>query len=88
VWDGTTGHTLLPSQQGGWRHFEGSNFAFADGHVKWLRPTKVSWGWACPESWYGPGNYSDTPTVGVYYRARPLDDMGGFGATFNYRNND
>ncbi len=24
------------------RHLEGNNFSFADGHVKWLRPGKVS----------------------------------------------
>lgn len=28
--------------KGGKRHLDGSNFAFADGHVKWLRPEKVS----------------------------------------------
>ncbi len=27
---------------GGKRHLDGSNFAFADGHAKWLRPEKVS----------------------------------------------
>ena len=24
------------------RHLEGANYAFADGHVKWLKPTKIS----------------------------------------------
>lgn len=24
------------------RHFDGSNYAFADGHVKWLKPTQLS----------------------------------------------
>ena len=24
------------------KHLEGANYAFADGHVKWLRPTKIS----------------------------------------------
>jgi prepilin-type N-terminal cleavage/methylation domain-containing protein/prepilin-type processing-associated H-X9-DG protein len=24
------------------RHFEGSNYAFADGHVKWLQPSQIS----------------------------------------------
>jgi len=25
-----------------WRHLEGANYGFADGHVKWLKPTSVS----------------------------------------------
>ena len=25
-----------------WRHGEGANYAFADGHVKWLRPDKIT----------------------------------------------
>ncbi len=28
--------------RGGKRHLDGANFAFADGHAKWLRPEKVS----------------------------------------------
>ncbi|HEX8550152.1 MAG TPA: DUF1559 domain-containing protein [Abditibacteriaceae bacterium] len=28
----------------GQRHLEGSNFGFADGHVKWFKPGKVSYG--------------------------------------------
>ncbi len=25
-----------------WRHLDGANYAFADGHVKWLRPEKIT----------------------------------------------
>ncbi len=35
----TSSATALGS--GGKRHLEGANFAFTDGHVKWLRPEKV-----------------------------------------------
>lgn len=31
----------LNSQCGPKRHFEGANYAFCDGHVKWLRPEKI-----------------------------------------------
>lgn len=33
-----------PSAANGWamRHLEGANYAFADGHVKWLKPDKIS----------------------------------------------
>lgn len=30
------------------RHFEGSNYAFADGHVKWMKPSSISAGLAAP----------------------------------------
>ncbi len=35
-----------PSANGGSaiRHLEGANYAFADGHVKWYKPTKISGG--------------------------------------------
>lgn len=32
------------------RHLAGSNYAFADGHVKWLRPDVVSGGYAAPNA--------------------------------------
>lgn len=33
-----------PTAPGSWavRHFEGANYSFADGHVKWLKPTMIS----------------------------------------------
>jgi prepilin-type processing-associated H-X9-DG protein len=37
-----SGHTPLVSGKG--RHLEGSNFLFADGHAKWLKPSAVSAG--------------------------------------------
>jgi len=30
-----------PEPTGGWRHLEGANYSFADGHVKWLKPRVV-----------------------------------------------
>ena len=31
-----------PVNVGAGKHLEGANYAYADGHVKWLRPTKIS----------------------------------------------
>ncbi len=39
IYDSSSG---TASGQGGRRHLEGINFAFADGHVKWLRPEKMT----------------------------------------------
>jgi prepilin-type N-terminal cleavage/methylation domain-containing protein/prepilin-type processing-associated H-X9-DG protein len=44
---GTTGNVIYNTTanalgSGGKRHLEGCNFAFVDGHVKWLRPEKLS----------------------------------------------
>lgn len=40
---GRLGGTSLPANTA--RHFDGSNYLFADGHVKWLRGERVSTGW-------------------------------------------
>jgi prepilin-type processing-associated H-X9-DG protein len=44
------------------RHLEGGNFAFADGHVKWLRPEKVLTGWYHSSSTCGAGTGASSPT--------------------------
>jgi len=41
--DMTWGGGTMINQEG--RHLEGSNYAFADGHVKWYKPSAVSVGW-------------------------------------------
>jgi prepilin-type N-terminal cleavage/methylation domain-containing protein/prepilin-type processing-associated H-X9-DG protein len=33
--------TNVAQRQGGVRHLEGANYLFADGHVKWLKPTSI-----------------------------------------------
>lgn len=40
--DGVAGDDWQPGGGYATRHLGGSNFAFADGHVKWLRPDQVS----------------------------------------------
>ena len=88
VWNGTDYTLVPPSQQGGFRHLEGSNFAFADGHVKWLNPRRVSAGFASSSkspNYPGPGQYSDNSD---FPRARPVNDLGNFAATFHFRNDD
>jgi prepilin-type processing-associated H-X9-DG protein len=41
-WAATYGTVPIPQLKDGLtRHLEGSNFAFADGHVKWLKPTAI-----------------------------------------------
>ena len=49
------------------RHLAGANWAFADGHVKWLKPTAVSGGvTAVTETTPGTGNRADgTEVAGV-----------------------
>ena len=86
VYDGTHYVLVLPSQQGGVRHLEGSNFAFGDGHVKWLKPSRVSWGDALTSSYFGAGKYTDNTSYS--FRARPVNDLGNFAATFHFRNDD
>jgi prepilin-type N-terminal cleavage/methylation domain-containing protein/prepilin-type processing-associated H-X9-DG protein len=55
------------------RHLEGSNFLFADGHVKWLKPEKVSPG----------GNAATSDTAETGSNAAGTDAMGGYQATFS-----
>ncbi|RYX84124.1 DUF1559 domain-containing protein [bacterium] len=57
------------------RHFEGSNYAFADGHVKWLKTDGISTGLA-----------AQTPTTvaGVNYGAAGTE-VPGYSATFSPR---
>jgi prepilin-type N-terminal cleavage/methylation domain-containing protein/prepilin-type processing-associated H-X9-DG protein len=38
---GAANWSRTSTDNGSQRHFEGGNFAFADGHVKWLKPAKV-----------------------------------------------
>ena len=40
--DSATSSWSVPSATGKKRHFDGGNYAFADGHVKWLTPDKIS----------------------------------------------
>jgi prepilin-type processing-associated H-X9-DG protein len=50
----------------GMRHLDGSNFAFADGHVKWLKPTKVGFGTtAASESAAATGTVAQGTGVGA-----------------------
>lgn len=46
------------------RHHGGSNYAFADGHSKWLRPSAVSSGYLDYPSWGIPCGYPDGPGGG------------------------
>jgi prepilin-type processing-associated H-X9-DG protein len=34
-------------------HFDGANFTFADGHVKWLKTAQVNAGYGTPNSLWG-----------------------------------
>ena len=58
------------------RHLEGSNYAFCDGHVKWLKGSAVSYGLTAP-----------TPTSAPNPGASPYNAAGtefaGFAATFS-----
>lgn len=38
---GAADYNRTSTDNGGQRHFEGGNYAFADGHVKWLKPVNV-----------------------------------------------
>jgi prepilin-type processing-associated H-X9-DG protein len=35
-------------------HDGGANYAFVDGHVKWLTPSQLVTGWQCPSAAYSP----------------------------------
>ncbi|MDR3707752.1 MAG: DUF1559 domain-containing protein [Capsulimonadaceae bacterium] len=61
---------LIPSMDG--RHSGGSNFAYADGHVKWLKPTAVTTGGnvsgnsnLCNDGTWGSPAVTSTTTVGA-----------------------
>jgi prepilin-type processing-associated H-X9-DG protein len=56
-------------------HTDGSNFAMADGHVKWMRGTAVSPGYIAQSA----ANGQDVPSVG--YAAGT--GASGFAATFS-----
>jgi prepilin-type N-terminal cleavage/methylation domain-containing protein/prepilin-type processing-associated H-X9-DG protein len=63
--------TSAPTILAGAVHTGGSNYAFADGHVKWIRPERVSIGFM-PNINNGQPNY-----------AVPTTNMGNFYATFS-----
>ncbi len=60
------------------RHFNGGNYLFADGHVKWLVPNRVS---------AGPSPASSTTAQNSAYdgNAAGTQNMGSFGATFSIK---
>lgn len=43
------------------RHLEGANYSFVDGHVKWLRPEVIGYGYFDPSSTCGAGDKSKSP---------------------------
>lgn len=61
------------------RHLSGSNYLFADGHVKWLRAESVSPGLAAPSP-----SSAAYPTGGCY-NAAGTAVLGGLAATFSPR---
>jgi prepilin-type processing-associated H-X9-DG protein len=60
-------------------HFDGSNYLFCDGHVKWLKPAAVSSGFNAllPSNAQGPGNASNYDEVAAGTSAS------GWAATFS-----
>lgn len=46
---------LHPAYQNTPRHFDGNDFLFADGHVKWLHTGKVQDGGSCPDPFNASG---------------------------------
>jgi prepilin-type processing-associated H-X9-DG protein len=63
--DGSTGSATLIRQSGptGFFHFEGANFSFADGHVKWLKTGTVNKGNAvgdCDNGTFSPNGSNAT----------------------------
>lgn len=64
---GTT--PIIQTKQGLTRHLEGSNYAFADGHVKWLKPTAI----ANAGSPYTCGAAPDSNTTFCPYTGAPWE---------------
>jgi prepilin-type N-terminal cleavage/methylation domain-containing protein/prepilin-type processing-associated H-X9-DG protein len=54
AWVPTVSGTLAPDR----RHLDGSNYGFADGHVKWLLPTKIT-------LLGGTNNTGNNPTLNI-----------------------
>ena len=44
-WTLNDGYFAPGADQPSWAHNDGANFAFMDGHVKWLKPSAVPWGY-------------------------------------------
>jgi prepilin-type processing-associated H-X9-DG protein len=63
------------------RHLEGANYAYADGHVKWLKHTSISRGPAAQYAAGGP--YCEPfPASSSFCNAQPPSLLSGYAATF------
>lgn len=71
----SSGSQFLPEG----RHLSGSNYIFADGHVKWLKATSISPGLAAPRA------TANASQFGGCYNAAGTDKLGSLAATFSPR---